>query len=104
MGFIALNTRPDNIKTCPLCGGTGYNDTMQNQSGATRTAFNRGPHIPLCRLCKGGKVVNLDRVCECGGPAVCQDYESKLWFCGRPECLGAAKFRAGRAKHLAEAL
>ena len=80
---------------CPSCQGRGYDDSDGTQLGGTRgprsrpNAKGRNGPIPNCQLCRGAKVVYLDKTCCCGYAAVCYNQEKMFWWCGREMCFKA---------------
>lgn len=93
------------VAACPLCSDTptpGLIDTCQNQQGpGSNGVHKRGRYkglyrnsMPVCWLCKGLKVVYLNRVCECGSAAVIHNSEKKVWTCGSIPCVERASWRS----------
>lgn len=106
MVFIPINEIPEKAVECPWCFGRGYVMDECSQAGATDTFKLRDykknsreyrARIPSCRVCLGNRVVYLDKICCCGGPATRWDNEGKFFFCGREGCLMASRARAKRA-------
>jgi hypothetical protein len=90
------------VARCPACALTpGLADRPSNQMGPGKNGVHkrgrwRGQYrtaMPVCAFCKGAKVVFLNRICECGMPAVLLDTRRKIWYCGQTNCLEAALWR-----------
>ena len=99
------------VAPCPACahgGSPGLVDTEQNQLGpGTNGRHKRGKwrgyersSMALCKFCKGGGVVFLEEICECGMPAVLWHKELGFYFCGAQDCMQA---KQGRLAALAAA-
>jgi hypothetical protein len=91
------------VARCPACTQTpGLADTAQNQMGPGKNGVHkRGRYkgqfrssMPLCAFCKGSKVVFLNRICECGMPAVMLDVKRRIWSCGSALCVEHAAWRS----------
>jgi hypothetical protein len=92
------------VARCPACTQTpGLADTSRNQMGpGSNGSHKRGRwkglprnSMPVCRFCLGRGVVYLNRICECGMPAVVHDGKKKVWTCGADLCVGHAVWRLG---------
>jgi hypothetical protein len=97
----AASIDPSQMRGCPMCQGRGYEDSMQNQAGGTWTLRGRRPMVPVCGLCRGGRVVYLDKICACGSAAVLYSQENQFWWCGREMCHAALKAQAIRQQNYA---
>ena len=93
------------VALCPACVFTpGLADSPENQMGqGTNGVHKRGrwkgfprSSMPRCRFCQGSGVVYLNRICECGMPAVLYTEKQKVWYCGAEMCANAANWRANR--------
>lgn len=106
------------IAMCPGCTGpdgypTGLADTPANQQGPGSNGRRRSggfkwqgkarTAMPKCPLCQGEGFVFLNRICECGGPAILLDKKEKVWTCGSKACLQHAIYRKTFASGKAEA-
>jgi hypothetical protein len=92
------------VRPCPACiQQPGLGDCAANQMGPGKNGkHSRGRYkgqfrmpMPVCDFCKGGGVVFLNRICECGMPAVILDTKSRIWNCGSTICLAQALWRKG---------
>lgn len=90
------------IAACPACQFTpGLADRPSNQQGpGSNGTHKRGRwatlarnSMPVCAFCKGRKFVYLDKICECGMPAVWYFEKMKVWCCGSDICARAAERR-----------
>jgi hypothetical protein len=91
------STTGELIAECPLCQGRGWDDPDWNMLGPGRPNKN-GNTMPSCRLCKGRKLVYLNKVCECGGASVWFHKKHGVWYCGREACAIYAKNRKDGVK------
>lgn len=90
-----------NIRPCPACTHTpGLADCMANQMGQAPNGRRRRRHrglyrsaMPVCDFCKGLRVVCLNRICECGYPAIIWDEDKNVWSCGLKACIASALWR-----------
>jgi hypothetical protein len=92
------------VRQCPACiQQAGLGDCPANQMGPGKNGkHQRGRYrgefrmpMPVCEFCKGGGVVFLNRICECGMPGVILDKKSHVWNCGSAICLAQALWRRG---------
>jgi len=94
------------IAPCPACAdgpNPGLADSSRNQMGPGNNGLHkRGKwrglprnSWPPCDFCKGLGIVYLNRICECGYPAVLYDGKRKVWYCGHLSCLDHAAWRVG---------
>ena len=94
------------IAACPSCSdgpNPGLADAPANQMGPGNNGLHkRGKwrglprnSWPVCDFCKGLGIVYLNRICECGYPAVLYDGKGKVWYCGHLACLSHAVWRVG---------
>jgi hypothetical protein len=93
---------------CPACAMTpGLADNPTNQQGPGSTGYHKRGRwkgfprsaMPLCRFCWGRKIVDLNRICECGMPALVYDQKFKVWSCGFDSCVKSAVWRLNRSPH-----
>lgn len=84
-----MNMLKSQPRECPACRGRGYDDSSGTQLGGIRGPRSRTNTIPNCPLCRGGRVVYLDKTCCCGYAAVCYNQIKMFWWCGRDMCLAA---------------
>jgi hypothetical protein len=99
-----IQENAQHVARCPACiQQPGLGDRMDNQMGPGKNGRHaRGRYkghfrssMPVCEFCKGSGVVFLNRICECGGPAVILDTKSRIWNCGSAICLSHALWRKG---------
>jgi hypothetical protein len=92
------------VARCPACTQSpGLCDTNRNQMGPGGNGLHKrgrwkGLHrvsMPVCNFCQGRAVVFLNRICECGMPAVLHDDKRKVWTCGSELCISHAVWRQG---------
>lgn len=98
------------VAQCPACNphSPGLADTPANQMGqGTNGLHKRGRwqglprnSMPLCRFCRGAGVVYLNRICECGMPAMLYAEKQKVWYCGWEACAQSACWRANRVQSM----
>lgn len=94
------------VVPCPSChpNSPGLADTPANQMGQGSNGWHKRGRfaglprnsMPLCRFCRGGGVVFLNRTCECGMPAVLFSGKQKVWYCGAEPCATSAAWRMNR--------
>jgi len=93
------------LARCPACTQSpGLCDTPRNQMGpGPNGRHKRGrwkglerSSMPVCAFCHGRKVVFLNRICECGMPAVLYDTKVKVWSCGSEMCITHAAWRLNK--------
>lgn len=77
---VARPEHKNGLIKCPACNGLPVVSPHEQKSD-----------VP-CVVCKSGGVVNPALVCrECGRPAIFQEQESKVIFCGSTVCLTELK-------------
>lgn len=94
------------VAPCGACSDpdgrpSGLSDNMRNQQGSGPNGIHkRGRYkghyrssMPVCQWCHGRGVVFLNRMCECGMPAMFFSAKEKVWNCGSGTCLQKAIWR-----------
>lgn len=87
----------------------GQADNSRNQMGPGKNGVHkRGRYkgrprssMALCDFCKGRRVVFLNRICECGWPAVLYERKLKVWYCGLEACAKHADYRLHKTTEIA---
>jgi hypothetical protein len=100
------------MRPCPNCTRTpGLADRPDNQMGQGPNGKHpRGRFkgyyrsaMPACDFCQGLGYIFLNRICECGYPAVKWDEKDNVWTCGLQACTKSALWRKNRGQAMTPA-